>query len=196
MTLSYAKLVEEAFVNLGPKNPLKRLSDQDKDLLVACLVLHSFDHVEVGQLFERAANVAGEARKLAARIRHEVLGGKVGRVLAPLLKDSAEDLAAQLEAFSKMEILLSQLVGKPGHKGETQRNQYLVMASELVSLRLGKHYNEHLAELIQNLSFDTELTADEDISGESIRKKREYFEENYPVLYKNALEKIRCGRRR
>jgi hypothetical protein len=193
MSLDYPKVVTDAFVNVGPRNPLKKLTDYDKHLLVALLVLH--EHVPsvdvASNLLDEAARVAADAGKLAKRIRDQVLGGTTGELLAPLLKGGFKDLPARLEAFSELEIVLTNLAGKRGHKGKVGRNEHLLMASELVSLRLGQHYDEHLAELIQALTFNPDLSADADTSGDSIRKKREHFKRTYPLRYKHAVDRIR-----
>jgi hypothetical protein len=193
MALGYPKVVTEAFVNLGPRNPLKKLTDYDKHLLVALLLVH--EHVpsvdRASNLLEQAARVAADAGKLARRIRDQVLGGTTGELLAPLLKAGLKDLPARLEAFSQLEMILTNLAGKRGHKAKVARNEYLLMASELVSLRLGQCYDEHLAELIQALTFNPDLSADADTSGDSIRRKREHFKRTYPVRYKYAVDQIR-----
>jgi hypothetical protein len=193
MALDYPAFVTDAFMNIGPRNPLKKLTDYDKHLLVALLVLH--EHVAsvdvASNLLDQAATIAVDAGRLARRIRDEVLGGTTGELLAPLLKGGFKDLPARLEAFSELEIVLTNLAGKAGQKGKVGRNEQLLMASELVSLRLGQYYDEHLAELIQAVTFNPDLSADSDTSGDSIRKKRKHLKRTYPLRYKHAVDRIR-----
>jgi hypothetical protein len=61
----------------------------------------------------------------------------------------------------------------------------LITASEVVRLHTGQHYDEHLAELFQAVAMRPVST---DLSGDAIRKKREYLKTHYPELYAKALE--------
>ena len=83
-----------------------------------------------------------------------------------------------------MRTLLDNLVGKRGHKEKVQKNTFLIMASEFVRVKTGNYYDEHLAELLQTLP-RIDLNQQEDISGDSIRKKREHLKKVYPVIYAN-----------
>src|SRR5208283_3047648 len=79
------------------------------------------------------------------------------------------------------------LFGKAGHKERVMNNQILIMASEFVRLRTGKHYDEHLAELFQAISMDSNL---KDFSGDAIRKKREHFKKTYPLFYRRTMNQL------
>lgn len=62
------------------------------------------------------------------------------------------------------------------------------MASEFVRLKLGKHFDEHLAELVQAIPGKRDSIS-EDISGDAIRKKRIYLKRRYPELHTEALRR-------
>jgi len=68
---------------------------------------------------------------------------------------------------------MTHVAGKQGQKHKTSANQNLIMASELVRLKTGEPHDEHLAELLQAISPDAESGPDADISGDSIKKKRD-----------------------
>ena len=87
--------------------------------------------------------------------------------------------------------LLANAAGKRGHKGKVQKNTFLIMASELVRLKTGNHYDEHLAELLQTVNPMIDVNEQEDISGDSIRKKREHIKKAYPLIYADCVNKIR-----
>ncbi len=77
-------------------------------------------------------------------------------------------------------------MGKRGHKRQMFAGQFLIEASEFVRLKTGQHYDEHLAELFQAIGT---RSINEDLSGDAIRKKREYFDKWYPRLYKSVLKR-------
>lgn len=190
------KVVKESFENVGPRNPLRKLSDSDKRILVALLNVYvltadlnpAFSH------FEKAAGVAAEAESLGRSIQSVVFAGDVGRLLAPFV-GNFQDLPGRLESFSLLlRTLLDRTVGKRGHKEKVWRNTFLIMASELVRFKTGNHYDEHLAELLQTLN-PIELNQQEDISGDSIRKKREHLKKVYPLIYVHCMNTA-CGRRK
>ncbi len=200
MPFDYEKVVRKAFDHLGPRNPLKKLRDSDKRVLVALLDMYMRTPDEFFNPLEEAADIVAEAGALGRRIQSDVLRGQLTQLLAPFparLLGSAQDLAARLEDFSqKLGILLDNIAGKRGHKRKMGRNQFLIMASEFVSVKTGKHHDEHLAELIQAVSpqsgFDDEkCISKKDISGDSIRKKREHLKEIYPHMYAVRISWVR-----
>jgi hypothetical protein len=67
-----------------------------------------------------------------------------------------------------------------------------VAASEFVRLRTGQYFDEHVAELYQAITA-SKHSLSEDLSGDAIRKKRDYTAKNYPDLYSEALN---CARQR
>ncbi len=113
--------------------------------------------------------------------------------MAPFVA-SFQDLPVRLEAFSiQVGTLLDEAVGKKGHKGKMQKNCDLITGSEFVWLKTGNHYDEHLAELLQTLSPRTDLKEQEDISGDSIRKKREHLKKDYPIIHAHIMNRLRNG---
>ena len=182
MAFDYDKYVNESFKQLGPKNPLRSLSASDRRVLTS--VIDVYLHVtpkdvynRVYEQWETAAEIAEEAAKLGRRIKTSLFEGQLAEELGPLLR-GARQLPAFLEAFSIFRgQIVDNSVGKRGHKGKIARNNFLVAASELVLCWTGKHHDEHLAELIQVIGADRDdLT---DISGDSIRKKREHLKKTY-----------------
>jgi hypothetical protein len=154
MPIDYEKVVKESFQNVGPKNPLKRLSDSDKRLLLAFLDVYvrAPDLAPAYLLWEKAARIATEANSLGRSIRSVVFEGHLAEVLAPFV-EGFQDLPARLLSFSlHLGVLLDNAAGKRGHKGKVQKNIFLIMASELVRLKTGNHYDEHLAELLQTVN--------------------------------------------
>ena len=193
MPIDYLDVVKEAFENIGPRNPLKKLSDSDKRLLVAFLDWYMFpaNYEQAFSFLEEAASIASEAAALAGRIRSGVFKGDTARILAPFVV-SFQDLPVQLQAFStQLGTLLDQLVGKRGHKAKVQKNCILITASEFVRLKTTHHYDEHLAELLQTVSPRIDLNVQEDISGDSIRKKREHLKKHYPILHAEIVDRLR-----
>jgi len=61
------------------------------------------------------------------------------------------------------------------------RDQFLMKASEFVQLRFGQHYDEHLADLFQAVANGP--LGKKELSGDLIRKPREYLATRYPGLY-------------
>lgn len=90
--------------------------------------------------------------------------------------------------FSKRLGLALDSFGKPGHKREIFAAKVLVEASEFVGLKTGKHYDEHLADLFQWIG---KRPLKRDLSGDAIRKKREYLAKCYPNLYRMVLKRMR-----
>src|SRR6266566_9406712 len=116
--IGFEKVVKKSFENLGPRNPLKKLSNSDKRLLVAFLYVYLLmlrPHLAFLQ-FEKAAGIASEAESLGRSIRSVVFEGRTGQILAPFI-GSFQDLPARLESFSiSLRTVLDNLVGKRGHK--------------------------------------------------------------------------------
>jgi hypothetical protein len=191
MAFDYAKFVRKSFDNVGPKNPLRELDDSDKHLLVSLLFVHakSPKDDQATAPLEEVAAIAAEAGALAKKLESSVFGGSLAPILASIL-GGTEDLPARLKDFSnRMGSVLEQAVGKRGQKHKVLNNQFLIMASELVRLRTGKHHDEHLADLLQTLPPRAELIG-EDVSGDSIRKKREHLKRAYPVAYALAVKRV------
>ena len=197
MSIDYEKVVKESFENVGPRNPLKKLGDSDKRFLVALLdVYRSAPDLDLAFLhYEKAASIASEAEALGRSIRSVVFEGDLAQVLEPFV-GSFQDLPARLDSFSlRLRTLVDNTVGKRGHKGKVQKNTFLIMASEFVRLKTGNHSDEHLAELLQTVDPRIDLNQHEDISGDSIRKKREYLKKVYPLIYANCVNTVRSRRK-
>ena len=193
--IDYEKVVNESFKNVGPRNPLKQLSDSDKRFLVALLdvFVRAPDLNPAFLHYEKAAGIASEAESLARSIRSVVFEGDLAQVLEPFV-GGFQDLPARLESFSRrVRTLVDNTVGKRGHKGKVQRNTFLIMASELVRLKTGNHYDEHLAELLQTVNPRIDRNPQEDTSGDSIRKKREHLKNAYPLIYANCVNTVYRG---
>jgi len=188
MALDYPTLVRKRFENVGPKNPLRGLSDHDKCFLTALLEVYARapESDKLSDTLEEAAGIAAEAGSLAGKIESRFLSGPLAEMLG-LYIGSSRDLPARLATFSKsMGAIIDNLVGKRGHKGKTSRNRFLIMASEFVRLKTGKHYDEHLAELMQTINPSIDFDGD-DISGDSIRKKRVHLKKTYALLYGHTV---------
>jgi hypothetical protein len=101
MPIDYEKVVKESFENVGPKNPLKRLSDSDKRLLLAFLDVYvkAPDLAPAYLLWEKAAGIASEANSLGRSIRSVVFEGHLAEALAPFV-EGFQDLPARLLSFS------------------------------------------------------------------------------------------------
>jgi hypothetical protein len=205
MASDIAKRVREAFENTHPRNPLNKLQEDDKCLLWAWLTVYSSCEVKpkkrsdfVNRL-EQTTKMAADAAALGRRIQTEVFQGEFAESIGPLLV-GFKDLPLRLHAFASRLGGLFGVFGKPGHKGRMLNNQPLIMASEFVRLRTGGYYDEQLAELYQAISVEPESSSDtpEDFSGDAIRKKRENFQENYPFLYRQAMNEVlrRAGLRK
>ena len=198
MNVNWAKEIMKFFDSVGPRNPLKRLHNEDKELLAAMLLCYIYERPwgarDLFAPLEAASSIGAEAGALARRIQSELIEGAAAEVLSPYV-DGYKHVAARLESFSKhMASIADNLLGRPGHKGKIARNQLLIMASELVRLRTGKHYDEHLAELLQAVNPSTAV--DKDISGEAILKKRKHLMKNYPLIYANLVQKVRIASER
>jgi hypothetical protein len=181
-----AKFVREAFENTGPRNPLRKLAEEERMYIVASLVMYKTKLPKTSMdPWEQTTKTATDAATLAKKIS-EVLKATHLEPLKDLepLKSrlgAFEELPGRLRTFAVVVGgLLRHLSGKPGHQQKVLHNQSLVMASQFVRCRTGKYYDEHLAELFQAINNDSELR---DFSGDAIRRKREHFEKTYPLLY-------------
>ena len=191
MAGDYATAVRRSFENIGPRNPLRKLTAHDRRLLVAFLQIQvsAPESGGVSDFLEEIAQIADEAGALGSSIKAKMFAGPLAESLAPFLGDF-QYLPAVLALFSKrIGDLVENAVGKRGHKGRVYKNQFLIMASEFVRQKTGKHYDEHLAELLQSVPG---VDADgDDISGDAIRKKREHLKRTYPLIYRSAVDRAR-----
>lgn len=197
MAFDITKRVGKAFESTGPRNPLNRLQEVDKCLLWAWLTVYSSCEVEPKKRFdflswlERTTQTAADADALATRIQAQVFQSEFAKSVSPFVI-GFQDVPLRLHAFASRlgEVLGS--FGKPGHKGRVLNNRFLIMASEFVRLRTGKHHDEHLAELYQAIRMEPENSSATpgDFSGDAIRKKREHFKKTYPLLYRHAMNEV------
>lgn len=192
MAFDYWNVVRTSFENIGPRNPLKKLNDYDKRILVSLLKVYASmpQNGEFYELLDEAAGVAADAGALATRMRSKVFQGPLAEMVAPFLS-SLKDLPQRLLYFSRqLGTLLDQTCGKRGHKGKTGKNVLLIMASEFVRLKTGKHNDEHLAELLQAVDPGIGVNENADISGDAIRKKREHLKKVYRLLYYDTVNRV------
>lgn len=176
----------QAFRHLASHNPLNKLRERERIAVAAILNLHSLTATEKLSIWaaeERLAKTMAGAAALGAKLESEVFRGPLSELLQPYILSFA-DIPKRLVEMSKLlEDLLGSL-GKPGHKGRNFSNRWLIIASEIVRLHIGQNYDEHLAELFQAV---VKGPVSEDLSGDAIRKKREYMKKRYPELYASAL---------
>jgi hypothetical protein len=138
---------------------------------------------------EKEAKLVADAAKLGSKLESEVFHGPNSDVLLPFIS-SFSDLPGQLAEFSKVVGGMLELFGKRGHHEGNLYGFFLIVASEFVRLKTGQHYDEHLADLYQAVS---ERSVTEDLSGDAIRKRREYLKKCYPDLYAWMLERARTA---
>jgi hypothetical protein len=192
MSETARKYTALAFAALGPKNPLRNLSEEDKQLLWAHLKLYAVITEEPGYRElnsgpeERAARRARDAAQLADRLEADVFNGALAEEIQPIFS-GFEALPEALRAFANRVGGVLEMAGKPGRMGELSINQLLVMASEFVRLKTGSPYDEHVAELFQGIR----TKKGSDFSGDAIHKKRTYLKKNYPALYQNTVQRIK-----
>lgn len=185
------EFAKPAFENIGPKNPLRHLDARDRALVWSLLSMYSrkedYAWGPKNHPAEIAGRTAADAAKLADRLEADIFHGSFADDLIPFVGNFAA-LPQQLKVFSNRLCALLELVGKPGRKSEVFGNQMLILTSEFVRMKLGNPYDEHVAELFQGIgNRDTFL----ELSGDAIRKKREYFKKQYPVLYAESLKIVR-----
>lgn len=183
----YAKKVLQD-LHLG--NPLRKLDDLERTALWAFLVRYAIFSVEkrdgktIDDL-EKLSRIMADAAKLGAELKSEVFGGPHSELMR-VFASGFEDIPSRLVSFAaRLEKTLDSF-GKPGHKGKTLSNSYLVLSSEYVRLRTGHYNDEHLAELFQEIGMRFEAG---ELSSEAIRKKRGYLKKNNPRVYAYVLER-------
>jgi hypothetical protein len=188
-------LLAEAFERLGPKNPLRKLSDEDRWLLWGLLIRFvqwrdkPFDYLKT---LDRAAETASSAAELAKKMQ------------ATFRVDHIEPLNGLLEHFrgvpavlylyaEKVESLVNK-IGKKGHKQRTVTTASLIEASEFVRLKTRSWNDEHLIELLQfipDFLSGPEHKSTEAFDGSFIRKRRERFKRDYPAFYNGTVRSLR-----
>jgi len=185
----------QAFRHIAATNPLRKLSGPDQKILYSMLKVYAAVTTQNGKrrskdgLLEKEAKLVADAAKLGSKLESEVFHGANSDVLLPYIY-SFSDLPRQLTEFSKVVGGMLDLFGKRGHKEGNLYGFFLIVASEFVRLKTGQHYDEHLAELYQAVS---ERSLTEDLSGDAIRKRREYLKKSYPDLYSWMLERARTA---
>ncbi|MGD0831030.1 MAG: hypothetical protein ABR907_08820 [Terracidiphilus sp.] len=185
----------QAFRHISATNPLRKLSGPDQKILYSMLKVYAAVTTQDGKrrskdgLLEKEAKLVYDAAKLGSKLESEVFHGPNSDVLLPYIS-SFSDLPRQLTEFSKVVGGMLDLFGKRGHKEGNLYGFFLIVASEFVRLKTGQHYDEHLAELYQAVS---ERSLTEDLSGDAIRKRREYLKKSYPDLYSWMLERARTA---
>jgi hypothetical protein len=185
----------QAFQNIAADNPLCRLSEPDRKLLYSMLKVYAAVTTKDGKrrskdgLLEKEAKLVADAAKLGSKLESEVFHGPNSDVLLPYIS-SFSYLPERITEFSKVVGGILDLFGKRGHKEGNLNGFFLIVASEFVRLKTSQHYDEHLAELYQAIS-ERSLTVD--LSGDAIRKRREYLRKCYPDLYSWMLERARTA---
>lgn len=134
---------------------------------------------------ERLAKAVSDAAKWGATLESEVFQGSFAEDLRPLT-EGYESLPKELIDFSSQLGGMLDLLGKPGHKEEYFATQLLTWASEFVWLKAGYYYDEPLSDLFQQIEGSSTLS--DELSGEAIRKKRDYLKKHYPHLYAKSRE--------
>lgn len=189
MAFDYRRFVQTAFESLGPDNPLTKLGERERTMLVSLARVADGKSVRAFKELEQIGRVAREADALASKLHSIVFGGQYGALLAPFLRGS-EGLPLQLEQFSTQLRRTVESLGKAGQKGKVSRSQRIVMASEYVRLTTGAYNDEHFAELLQAVNG---IDNDEinEFSGDAIHKRREHLNKKYPELYEHTLRRAR-----
>jgi len=178
-----------AFTALRTDNPLLRLGSEDREFLWAILTTASIpkDAYDANRdPVELAHRAAVDARKLADQLECDLFRGPLQDSLQAFIA-KFRDLPAALRELACVSHTIS-VVGKLGQKGKAGLNQLLVMASELVRLRTGHYYDEHLMELWQGIR-DPNLTKEE-LTADTIRKTRSRLQNDYPDLYRAAVARV------
>jgi hypothetical protein len=109
---------------------------------------------------------------------------------------------ARLQAAVTVNLALTHLYWRIGDRIRrevvgSERAEYgeqivATLSHQFVRLKLGQHFDEHLAELIQAVPGESKSIS-EDISGDSIRKKRAYLKRRYPELYADTLQRAKTA---
>jgi len=184
----------DLFEDTGPNNPLRKFTDKGKHALIGLiymyLVADESDELNEGmEILDEIGKLAAQASDLANRMRILIFDGQL-----PADGEEFSLLPPLLEAFASRTAGYVNQIGKPGHRVKLARNCFLVWVSEFVCAMTGRHYDEHLAEVIQAVSFRRNPIGEEsELSGDAIRKIRKYVEERYPEMYRVYYEKGRAG---
>lgn len=182
--------IERAFASTSPKSPLKLLAESDRRYVWSFLLMYEVMSKSKGlEPADQLGKLLADTEKLAERLQSELFEGEYAESLVSFTA-GFEDLPLRLAAFSSRLGKALDSGGKRGHKGKTSANQILVEVSEFVRMRIGQHYDEDLAELFQAVASGIRPMS-EDMSGDAIRKKREYMAKSYPVLFANASKSAR-----
>jgi len=192
-TMSYDRqaAAATAFSHLGPRNPISQLDEPDRMFLWALLVVYARsanakqDGVAPFEPLDIVHKLVADAAKLAKGLESEVFAGPLSEMLLPYTQ-AFQELPSRIAEFSAQLKAGILTVGKPGYQQSVFANTFLVRASELVRLKTGQHYDEHLAELFQGISGNGGTQAEE-LSGDAIRKKRMYLASKYPDLYAHSI---------
>ena len=180
----------KAFRGTIPTNPLNKLNEEDRKLLFSLLKLYARTRAGKSRSdddpLDKVAAVVVEAGVFGAKLESEVFRGLFSEELRSFIV-GFEDLPQRLIDFSNQLGTVLELFGKRGHKGEYFATQWLIMASEFVRLKTGRHHDEHLAELFQSVG---NPSLAKDLSGDAIRKKRNYVMKHYPHLYDQTLKMV------
>lgn len=183
-----------AFKEIHPDNPLIELDDSDRRFLWASLMLYADLAKRKGKRdavfdgLERVSKIVADAAKAAAKLELEVVRGPFSEQLRPFIV-GFEDLPTRFSSFSKQLENTLDSTGKPGRKRKTLSTEFLIQASEFVQLKFHQPYDDHLVNLFQHMGQDS---LSKKMCGETIRKKREYLKQHYPVPYAIALNKARA----
>jgi hypothetical protein len=188
MAYDYAPFVRKVFEDTGPNNPLRKLSDEKKHVLVALVHVYLMERLLAlntgnADALDEIGTIAAEASDLANRMRTLVFGGSLAEPLSSLV-GKFRGLPSILEAFASQTSWLVNQTGKPGHKEKLWRSHYLIVGSEFIHGVAGNYFDEHFAEVIQTVAFRCNPSSEAgDLSGDAIRKKREHIKKTYPAMF-------------
>jgi len=175
------------FPNVGPKNILRSLERDEKVQLLTIIKwyvrLRDEPSPEIG-VIERLSRWADDAEKLAWKMKDD-LAALAKMLDNEELGDSFNNRMSELADFAMWLKGLTQSGGKPGHKRRVLSKIPLVSISEFIRMKVGSYRDEDFAELMQGQS---ELSLDEELSGDAIRKIRHRIQKEYPYLYQLALQ--------
>jgi hypothetical protein len=147
------RLIAKSFSELSTANPLARLSPEDRNSLCAFLTI--FENHEQKPISAGVEN---------ARVASEIAGRLAERMDLIFCEDGVlKWLAPSFSEYKLLPTVLRQLseglktatapLGSKGHQGSIDRNFWLITASHLVNLHLGKYYDESIVELMQQLGY-------------------------------------------
>lgn len=197
MSTSTKDPVARAFSGLHTNNPLNQLDDSDRKFLWALLMMYAevtkrrktrnavLDELERGS--KTVSKIVADAARLAARLETELFQGPFAEPLRPFLV-GFKDLPVRLVQFSNRIEMVLNSTGKAGHKRQNLAAQFLLQASEFVRLKTGQHNDEHVADLFQQIG---KRSVKLDLSGDAIRKKRKYLQNQNPIASANAVRRAR-----